>query len=89
MEKGAVIKYDTKYAPKTGSWSYLHPKVDKERCTGCGRCVSFCPEACVELIEEKGPDSKIKKKAQVNYNFCKGCGVCMAECPVEAIRMLK
>lgn len=89
MEKGAVIKYDAKKSPKTGNWRYLHPEVDKEKCTGCGRCVSFCPEACIELIEEKGPDNKIKKKSQVDYDFCKGCGVCAANCPVKAITMLK
>jgi len=89
MEKGAVIKYDAKNSPKTGNWSYLHPEVDKEKCTGCGRCVSFCPEACIELIEEKGVDNKIRKKSQVDYDFCKGCGVCVSVCPVKAIEMLK
>lgn len=81
MEKGAVIKYDAKYAPKTGSWRYLHPEVKKEKCIGCGRCISFCPDACIELIEEK--------KSQVDYDFCKGCGVCAAVCPAKAILMLK
>ncbi len=89
MEKGAVIKYDAKKAPKTGNWRYLHPEVDKEKCTGCSRCVSFCPEACIELIEEKKVDGKIKKKSQIDYNFCKGCGVCAADCPAKAIIMSK
>ena len=89
MEKGAVIKYDVKKAPKTGNWRYLHPEVKKEKCIGCGQCVPFCPEACIELREEKTDSGIIKKKAQIDYDFCKGCGVCAAVCSVKAISMLK
>jgi pyruvate ferredoxin oxidoreductase delta subunit len=89
MEKGAVIKYDAKKAPRTGNWRYSRPVIDKEKCIGCGRCADFCPDACIKMIEEKGLDNQIKKKAQVDYDFCKGCGVCAAVCPVKAITMLK
>lgn len=85
-----MIKYDAKKAPRTGNWRYLHPEINKEKCIGCDRCVSFCPEACIELIEKKESNDKIiKKKAQVDYDFCKGCGVCASVCPVKAISMLK
>jgi pyruvate ferredoxin oxidoreductase delta subunit len=87
MEKGAVIKYDAKKAPRTGNWRYLHPEVDKEECIGCGKCVSFCPEACVELSKTNG--EKEKKTASIDYDFCKGCGVCVSVCPVKAIMMKK
>ena len=89
MEKGAVIKYDEKKAPRTGNWRYLHPEVDKEKCIGCGKCIPFCPDACIELIGEKGAEGKIKKKAQADYDFCKGCGVCASVCPAKAILMKK
>jgi pyruvate ferredoxin oxidoreductase delta subunit len=87
MEKGAVIKYDAKKAPRTGNWRYLRPAVDKEKCIGCGRCVSFCPEACMELLNINGV--KEKKTASIDYDFCKGCGVCAAVCPARAITMSK
>ena len=62
----------------TGSWSIFRPVVDKEKCTKCGLCVIYCPEASVEMT-----DAGIT----VDYNFCKGCGICANECPVNAITM--
>lgn len=90
MEKGAVIKHDIKKAPRTGEWRYMKPEVIKEKCTGCGTCVKFCPEAVVDLILDNEQQIKNKKgKAEIDYEFCKGCGVCAAVCPVKAIGMTK
>lgn len=78
MEKGAVIKHDIKKAPKTGEWGVEFPIVS-DKCIRCGTCVSFCPEAVIEIEGQK--------KAIIDYNFCKGCGVCAEVCPVKAILM--
>jgi pyruvate ferredoxin oxidoreductase delta subunit len=86
MEEGAKIKHDIKKAPKTGDWRSITPSVDKAKCVGCGTCVSFCPEACVEL---KNFEKEEKKKADIDYDWCKGCGVCASICPVKAILMKK
>ncbi|MFC1756336.1 4Fe-4S binding protein [Patescibacteria group bacterium] len=86
MEKGAVIKHDIKKSPKTGDWRYMKPEVNKDKCTGCGTCVKYCPEAVIELENHKKGQ---KKKADIDYYFCKGCGVCSAVCPVRAIIMKK
>jgi pyruvate ferredoxin oxidoreductase delta subunit len=67
---------------KTGNWRSVMPKVT-DKCTGCGTCVMFCPDNCIELVERK--DVKNKKIARVNYMFCKGCLICMNECPFRAI----
>lgn len=80
MEKGSIIKHDIKKAPKTGDWRNEHPIVDKTKCTGCGTCVKFCPEAVISVKN---------KKALVDYYYCKGCGVCAQVCPVKAILMKK
>ena len=64
---------------KTGSWRTLRPVVDSEKCTGCGLCNSFCPEASITILEHK---------AVINYDYCKGCGVCANECPSNAIQMM-
>ncbi len=80
MEHGATIKHDQKKAPKTGAWRYMHPEVDKEKCIGCQTCVPFCPEAAIEMKDNK---------ADIDYDYCKGCGVCAAVCPVKAIVMRK
>ena len=85
-EEGAIIKHDQKKAPKTGTWRYMHPEVDKEKCVGCKTCVSFCPEATIEMKKYKDGQ---KDKADVDYEWCKGCGVCAEACPAKAITMKK
>ncbi len=91
MELGAIIKHDITKAPKTGSWRYMHPEVDKEKCLGCGTCVDFCPEAAIELTtnDQQPTTKKGKKTAEIDYDFCKGCGVCAEVCPAKAIIMKK
>ncbi len=97
MEYGATIKHNIKNAPKTGSWRYMKPEVDKKKCIGCATCVSFCPDACIEINPVKlarlatgqGNIKKDKKVATIDYDFCKGCGVCAQVCPSKAILMKK
>lgn len=64
----------------------MKPEVDKKKCIGCATCVSFCPEASIEMKKYK---EKQKDKADIDYNFCKGCGVCAQVCPSRAISMKK
>lgn len=94
MEKGAVIKHNIKKAADTGSWRYLKPVIDKNKCVGCGTCVKHCPEACIILKKrkeaKKNASLKLSKNiAEIDYDFCKGCGVCAEECPFKAIKMEK
>ncbi|MFA6047841.1 MAG: 4Fe-4S binding protein [Parcubacteria group bacterium] len=80
MELGAIIKHDQAKAPKTGSWRYMKPEVDKSKCIGCSTCVPYCPEATIEIVD---------KKAEIDFEYCKGCGVCAQVCPAKAILMKK
>jgi len=94
MEKGAVIKHNIKKAADTGSWRYLKPVIDKNKCVGCGTCVKYCPEGIIKLRdrskEELKKNGKLSKKvAEIDYSFCKGCGVCAQVCPFKAIKMEK
>ena len=88
-EKGAIIKHDISTAPKTGDWRYMKPEVDKKKCIGCGTCVSYCPDACIEVVSSKQQGISEKGKADIDYDFCKGCGVCSQVCPAKAILMKK
>jgi len=53
--------------------------VDKEKCNGCGLCVSICPVQAISLIQNK---------ASIDQNKCLECLLCMDECPVNAIRQI-
>jgi pyruvate ferredoxin oxidoreductase delta subunit len=64
----------------TGSWSIFRPAVDAEKCTMCGTCVIYCPEASIEKTEDG---------IEIDYDYCKGCGICGNECPVTAIAMVR
>jgi ferredoxin len=57
-----------------------HITVDKELCTGCGLCVSICPDAF-----EVGDDNIAKVKGA----SCEGQDIkeVASQCPVEAIKV--
>ena len=61
----------------------LSPRVNKERCRGCGRCVEICPFDAVKLVaNERG----FYTAEVLRYN-CVGCGGCVGRCPVTAMDM--
>lgn len=57
--------------------SDFRPEVSAEKCTGCKRCVQWCPVGAISI----GPD----RVATVNYEVCYGCGECVAACPYGGI----
>lgn len=100
MATNITIKHDLKKAPQTGSWKYMKPGVDEKKCIGCGTCVKFCPEACINLearsVKHETSESKkdsfkiqVSSCANIDYEWCKGCGVCAEVCPAKAIIMKK
>jgi len=54
-------------------------RIDEERCTGCGLCVSACAEGALEMV---GGKAKL-----VSESYCDGLGACLPECPADAIRI--
>ena len=58
--------------------------VDRQRCRGCGTCVSVCQFEAVALCENI-PGVVI---AQVDDISCKGCGICAAHCPSGALSQI-
>jgi len=52
-------------------------KIDEEKCTGCGICVSGCHEGALQIIDNKA--------RLVSELFCDGLGACIGECPEGAI----
>ncbi len=52
------------------------PKIQKENCVSCGKCIQHCAQSAISYDENK--------KAQIDYDKCVGCGQCVASCHFEA-----
>ena len=55
-----------------------HPRFNKDKCTGCGTCVRWCPTDAIALQGDP-------EKATLTPSKCIGCGECLALCPFDAI----
>jgi NAD-dependent dihydropyrimidine dehydrogenase PreA subunit len=51
--------------------------IDEVRCTGCGVCLSLCPQEAIVLEAAR---------AEIRQELCIGCGVCISACPERAIQ---
>ncbi|MCF7885809.1 MAG: nitroreductase family protein [Candidatus Marinimicrobia bacterium] len=67
--------------PTSRAKSKAKIKIHREKCTGCGLCVSVCKDFSLKL-----KDNKVEINEQ-NLFGCIGCGHCMAICPAEAIKI--
>jgi adenylylsulfate reductase, subunit B len=56
------------------------PQVDKKKCTGCGTCISVCPNSVFTLKDGK---SVVERPED-----CVECMACVENCPVEAIKLV-
>jgi heterodisulfide reductase subunit A-like polyferredoxin len=65
----------------------LSPRVDPERCRGCGRCVDICPFDAVHLRTNRRANGAGTYTAEVLRYNCVGCGGCVGRCPVTAMDM--
>lgn len=104
IETGAVVEPGTSLVNETGSWREKRPVIHHEPCTGCGLCVTFCPDGAVERVDDlaeavghlpgdRQPVPRAAKhvgeqQVEIDYRYCKGCGICATECPIDAISMV-
>ena len=65
----------------------MPPKVDENKCTGCGACVAVCPASPLVFELKDAPAGR--KSAVKNPAACIECGACVASCPLEAITLKK
>ena len=59
----------------------IYPKVDEDRCIGCGRCYISCFDGGHQAINWISKD----RKPVLNRNKCIGCHLCAAVCPINCI----
>ena len=58
----------------------MKPKVDKEKCTGCGMCVNLCPKTF-----KLGEDGKAEVIGGCDQEC--DCQAAKNSCPVQAISL--
>jgi ferredoxin len=63
------------------------PRIDRELCNGCAKCVNVCPVEAMSLVSANDPQRPKKRKARLDERFCLGCGVCIRNCTVDALRL--
>lgn len=56
-------------------------EIDREKCNGCGQCVSACHEGAIQMVDGKAE--------LVSDIYCDGLGDCIGECPVDAIKIIE
>lgn len=56
-------------------------EIDEHKCTGCGLCITGCPEGALQLIDGKA--------RLVSDLFCDGLGACIGTCPEGAITVIQ
>lgn len=56
-------------------------RINEEKCTGCGSCITGCPEGALQVIDGKA--------RLISDLFCDGLGACIGECPDGAIEIEK
>jgi uncharacterized protein len=62
---------------KMAQHSTAKPKIAKKKCTGCGVCSQWCPEAAISLVDDL---------AVIDAGKCIGCGECLAMCRFDAVK---
>ena len=70
------------------------PIIDKEKCTGCGKCKTVCPKHVIELIPlgtHVAINCNSNDKGAIARKLCTvgciGCGLCVKNCSHGAIKI--
>lgn len=61
----------------------VYPKIDWDKCIGCGRCFVSCYDGAHQAIRWEDEE----RKPSVDQDKCVGCHLCALVCPVHAISL--
>lgn len=56
-----------------------------EKCTGCGRCLEYCPVEAMFIRGEGNGEGK--KRVSIKYDNCLRCYCCLEICPTGAVSL--
>jgi ferredoxin len=65
------------------------PAVDRERCNGCGACVTACPVEAMGFVSANDPKAPKRRTVRLAEEDCLGCGVCVPTCRPGALRLVR
>ena len=65
------------------------PKIDEDKCIGCGKCIKTCPIEAIEWVSNDDETNNKPKKVKVNEEICLGCGICVRACSNKSITLEK
>ena len=63
----------------------VYPKIDRERCIGCGRCYTSCADGGHQAIAFDAAT----RQPRIIGTKCVGCHLCRLVCPTGAIGITK
>jgi uncharacterized Fe-S center protein len=76
---GALLNFGLGCSAQRGKWRIhapLKPRVETDKCDGCGLCVDRCIRQAIRLVDGQ---------AQIDEELCRGCAYyCTASCPCDA-----
>ena len=70
-------------------------KINKERCKGCGLCITVCPKNRIQISEELNATGYYPAQVEdeetkvAENNQCTGCALCAVTCPDVAIEVYR
>jgi NAD-dependent dihydropyrimidine dehydrogenase PreA subunit len=61
--------------------------IDREACTGCGKCVPYCPMEAILWYKKRDKKKGVKPYSEIDREKCVECSVCFRAkvCPPDAI----
>lgn len=77
---GRFRSYNMGAVPLRFNCFYQAQVKDLSKCTGCGKCVKYCPSAATSLKD---------KKVAIDATKCIGCGQCAHQCSPSAVELVE
>ena len=68
-----------------------HNEKNEHKCTGCGICMTNCPNGTIQVISKKeidktsGKEKRVLDKFMYDLGSCTFCSLCTIACPQDAI----